>query len=75
MKTVKLFLTAGMIAGSVMISQAADLVREGRTQGSIVVRPDAPAPVKFGAQELVRYLKKISGAEFRIVNSPDGKSG
>ena len=75
MKTGKLFLSAGMIAGSVMISQAADLVRDGRTQCSIAVRSDAPAPVRYGAWELVRYLKKISGAEFRIVNSPDGKSG
>ncbi|MBR4666516.1 MAG: DUF4838 domain-containing protein, partial [Lentisphaeria bacterium] len=56
-----------------MFAQAAELVRDGIAQCSVVIEQDAPPPVRFGAQELAKYLKKITGADLSIVkkNAPD----
>ena len=46
-----------------------DFIRNGKTSYSIVI-PDQPdTGVKFAAQELQTFLKKASGADFRIIKS------
>jgi hypothetical protein len=72
MKSVK-FLVIAMLAAAGMSVSSAELVRDGRAQCPVVIKPDAPPPVRFGAQELAKYLKKITGADLSIVknNAPD----
>ena len=74
MKSVK-FMSIAVSVAVGLESLGADLVRDGKAQCSIIVRQDAPPPVRFGAQELAEYLKKITGAELRIVGKKDKKSG
>ena len=64
-----------LLASTGIAVSGADIVRDGRAQSSIVIRSDAAAPVRYGAQELARYLKKISGAEFQIVHKSKKGSG
>ncbi len=65
MKSAKILLIA-VSAAAGMFAQSADLVRDGRAQCAVVIRQDAPPPVRFGAQELSKYLEKITGADLRI---------
>ncbi|MBP5728216.1 MAG: hypothetical protein J6Y48_14190, partial [Clostridia bacterium] len=74
MKPGKILLFA-ISAAAGIFAQAADLVRDGMAQCPVVIRQDAPPPVRFGAQELVKYLKKITGADLRIIGGKDQKSG
>lgn len=69
------FLLIAVSAAAGMFAQAADLVRDGIAQSPVVIKQDAPPPVRFGAQELVKYLKKITGAELNIIGEKDKKSG
>ena len=69
------FLLIAISAAAGMFTQGADLVRDGRAQCTVVIRQDAPPPVRFGAQELALYLKKITGAELRIAGEKDAASG
>ena len=73
MKTGRFLLIA--ISVFSMLVQGADLVRDGSAQCSIVIRQDAPPPVRFGAQELAKYLKKITGAELRLFGEKEPTSG
>ena len=69
------FLLIAVSAAAGMFAQAADLVRDGIAQCTVVIRQDAPPPVRFGAQELAKYLKKITGADLRIIGKKDKNSG
>ena len=74
MKSGKILLIV-ISAAAGMFAQAADLVRDGSAQCAVVIQKDAPPPVRFGAQELAKYLKKITGADLRIAGEKDQKSG
>jgi len=50
------------------------LTESGHTQYAIILVPDASAPEKNAASELVFYLKKITGAEFKV-STPQQASG
>ncbi len=47
---------------------AIPLAIDGKAKVVIVTPENAPPPVKFAAEELQEYLKKITGAEFKIVH-------
>jgi uncharacterized protein YceK len=47
--------------------QGLTLAAEGESKYRIVIAQDAPEPVAWGAQELQRFLKEMSGAELPIV--------
>jgi hypothetical protein len=52
------------------------LVSKGEPKAEIVVQENqAPEPLAFAAQELQRYVKKISGAELPIVHARSRKLG
>ena len=42
------------------------LVQEGRSRHAIYVPADAPAPVAFAAEELQRYIERMSGARLAV---------
>lgn len=44
------------------------LAQDGKTEYCIVVASQAAAPVRFAAEELQKYLKKISGVELPIAH-------
>jgi len=46
------------------------LVRDGKGLAEIVVAADAPAIVKYAADELQTYVRKMSGAELPITTKP-----
>lgn len=52
------------------------IARDGTAAMVIVTPAEAPAPVRFAAEELKAYLDRMTGAEFRIVPTPppDGKA-
>ena len=50
------------------------IAENGKAVVSIVIPKDAGGPVKFAASELKKYLDKMTGTEFQIVNSAKGKA-
>ncbi len=66
-----IFLTNTCFAASTVPLQLAD---SGRTQYVITLASDASVPEKSAASELSSYLKKITGAEFKIT-TPEQASG
>lgn len=56
----------------VSAAQDLSLVENGRSEYTIVVGDRAPAPVRFAADELQRYLAEISGARLPIALDSDG---
>lgn len=67
-------LLALFVAADVRSEEASPfLVQEGVAQSQIVVPPNPPRTVKMAAEELQIYLKKLSGAEVKIVTTPDDK--
>lgn len=49
---------------------AFNLTKNGQPVAEIVVSADAQSSVKTAAQELQKYIKKMSGAELKIVSQP-----
>ena len=47
-----------------------DLVKGGKAVSEIIMDKDANQSVKLAAKDLQDYLKRISGAELKIVNTP-----
>ena len=45
------------------------LVQEGRSPHAIFLPSDAPAPVVFAAEELQRYIERMSGARLQVQKS------
>ena len=54
--------------------EALDLVRDGKPLAEIVISDAADPSVKAAAAELSKYVRKMSGAELRIVTAPTGKT-
>lgn len=52
---------------------AAELTRDGQPLSEIVIKDNPLSSVKAAAQELQKYIRKMSGAELPIVNKPTGK--
>ncbi len=50
------------------------LAQDGRTDYTIVTAKDAPAPVKFAAEELQKYLWQITGVRLPIALDAGGES-
>ena len=48
------------------------LVRDGKPQAQIVIAEKPPRTTRLAAQELRRYVEKISGAKLPIVTAPTG---
>src|SRR4029079_18226968 len=51
----------------VALAQDNWLVKDGHSDYSIVVAPDAPPAVRRGAQEIQKYVEQMSGAKLPIV--------
>ncbi len=51
------------------------LFRDGKTDYTIVVAPDAPESERYAAAELQFWLKEVSGAELPITDLQGGKKG
>jgi len=49
------------------------LAQKGVTEYRIVQSAKATEPEKFAAEELAEFLKRVTGADFRIVEAADGK--
>lgn len=52
-------------------TQAIDLVKNGKSNYSIVVANDALKTPKFAAKELQNYIEKVTGAKLPITNTPN----
>ena len=52
------------------VTPGVELVKGGKPVSEIVTAPDANQSVKLAAKDLQDYLKRISGAELKIVNEP-----
>ncbi len=65
MEMKKILFTGILMSAVFFMLQAEDfdLIRDGKAVSNIVVAKDAPAPVRFGASELGRFLRKISEGE------------
>lgn len=50
-----------------------ELIKDGKPLAEIVISEQASPSAKLAADELRKYLKKISGAELAIVSAPTGK--
>ena len=61
MKALSVIACAALTAAGGICSADVDLVRDGKACSVIVVKKDAPAPLRFGAAELSRFLGKIAG--------------
>lgn len=51
------------------------LAKKGKTDYSIYINSKSTAAEKFAAQTLADYLKRITGADFPVVNSNAGNTG
>lgn len=64
-------LWTAVLAGAVfMVAGALEIVREGVPQAEIVIAKDAHEGTKRAAEDLRDYLREMSGAELKIVNTP-----
>ena len=61
-----LFLSVLLISGTL---SAAVIAQNGQTGYDIVIREGAPKATRYAASELANYLKKVTGAETKIVQS------
>ena len=59
-----------MIISSAVFAAPVALVKDGKAVSEIVTAPDANQSVRLAAKDLKDYLKKISGADIEIVNTP-----
>jgi len=56
-----------LLLGVIAQAQPMTLAKRGEPKSVIVVADDAPLPVRFAGEELARFLKQMTGGEFRIV--------
>src|SRR6266496_2247695 len=64
----QLFIVASLISACAMESRAVTtLVEQGRSRYRIVIPADAIPAERYAAQELQRYLERLSGAKLPIV--------
>lgn len=67
MRSFILFLLAApMVAGQTTSAGGLTLVRDGRSEYSIVIAEGAPPAVRRGAEELQRFIEQMSGARLPI---------
>lgn len=69
------FLTFMLSALAVSAANAATLFDNGKTDWQIVIPVKADAAESYAAKELQTALKKISGADFAVINSDEAKPG
>ena len=63
------FMIAALLgSGPIALSKPLDVVSNGLTEYVIVSKGEAPAPERFAAQELQKYLRLISGVELPIID-------
>ena len=74
---IRVFLFIGLfIAAFAVFAGECSIANNGSPAMVIVTVPNAPEPVIFAAAELKKYLDKITGGKFQIVNAlPAGKKG
>ena len=53
-------------------ASALDVVKNGQPAAEIIVAADAHEGVKRAAEDLAHFIKKMTGAELKIVNAPSG---
>ena len=51
------------------------LVKDGKPQATIVVSPQAGKSVRFAAEELQRYVERITGAKLKVATTDDDLIG
>src|SRR5438105_10564421 len=74
MRTLSSFVAVfGLICISTAVADGITIAERGRANAVIVVAADASAPQRHAADELVAFLKQVSGADIPIVNQPDAK--
>ena len=64
-------------AGACLLSfsvRALDIVREGKPQAEIIVAADAHEGEKRAAEDLALFIRKMTGAQLKIVNAPTGSA-
>ena len=67
------FILSFLIFSSTLILSGADLVKNGRSNAVIRLKKDAPEPVKFAAEEISYYAKKITSAVLPVQENAKGK--
>ena len=65
----KIFVFVSICAAALLSAAPLRLAENGKTAYKIVVPAKATEVDKFAAKELQFFLKKISGADFQIVNT------
>jgi hypothetical protein len=67
---IKLLIMFAIIITSSINAAAVTLVKDGKSSAVIVVDDNATSNAKYAAKELQTYLKKLSGAQLPISNTP-----
>ena len=70
MRKVICLLSAVLLVSAPVWAAPVELVKDGNAVSEIVTAPEANQSVKLAAKDLQDYLKRISGAELKIVNTP-----
>ena len=65
----KIFISTLICAAALLSAAPLRLAENGKTTYKIVVPSDATAVDKFAAKELQYFLKQITSADFKIVNT------
>lgn len=69
------FLCFLLVFSIVLGAEEIVLFQNGKAEAAIVISADAVPTVKFAATELAHYLKKMTGADFPVVNAvPEHKN-
>jgi hypothetical protein len=64
----RIALLGALLAGP---AWAIEIAREGKSQAAIVTGPAASAPIRRAAEELRRYLGRVTGADLPVVESAE----
>lgn len=75
MRLVTALMLAGVLCGSGAQAQKIVLARGGKAEATIVLASSSSPSMRHGAEELQRYLKQITGADFSLVVAQAGASG
>ena len=65
------FVCLSLLASSISCAKTGvTLVRQGRSDHTIVIAPDSSPPQRYAAEELSKFVQQISGARLRISDAP-----
>ena len=70
-RSIPLAVGLGLIAAIAGVAEGITIAKNGEAKAVVVVGPNARAPERHAADQLVVFLRKITGADVKLIHKPD----